>query len=115
MTRQLFDDPAFPWLQGGQLALVTHHEGVPLDLEYSLVDAAFDPSRGEEVFGATKDTLLALMRPGPDGDFAHFAVRNEVAALLWDRLSESCAEMSIPLRVVDGPEFSQIRWIVQED
>ncbi|WP_224371375.1 hypothetical protein [Hyalangium versicolor] len=115
LVRKLFRDPTFSWLQGGQFALVSHLEEAPLELDYPLVDAAFNSNRVEEIFGAIKDPLLVWMRPGPDGDFAHFVVRREAAPRVWERLTKSCAEMSIPLKILDGPAFGQVRWITQED
>ncbi|EPX63783.1 hypothetical protein D187_006192 [Cystobacter fuscus DSM 2262] len=110
----LFDESAFPWCQGGQLALVSPPGGPPPALEHPLVEAAFEPRRTEKVLGGAENQPFALMRAGPDGDFAHIVVREEQAATLWSRLSESCAEAAVPLRVVDGPTFSRTRWVTAD-
>lgn len=115
-VRRLFDDPAFPWDQGGQIALLSPLTAPPPDLEYSLVEAVFEPGRAAEILDGREGRPIALMRPGPDGDFAHFITcEAAIRDMLWCQLSEVSAQQSIPFRRVDGATFSRIRWSLIHD
>lgn len=85
---RLFDVDAFPWDQGGQVALLTAPGTAPA-LDYAdLFELWSEPSPALDRL-ARKMRAAGFLFPGPDGDFAEIVVFEEA---LWDRLKQALAE-----------------------
>lgn len=115
MTVRLFQDAAFPWELGGQAVLLSSRDAPPPPLTYDLVTSAFSPKRFIALFSSVP-SLLALMLPGPDGDFARFIAPSTNAWVpVFRGIMEACAEAAAPLCTVDAATFDDIRWFNAED
>ena len=67
---RLFDDPAFPWWQQGQLVLLSRSDAPPPDIDEDTLLALFGEDWTKHAASLAPLGIEGVLRPGVDGDVA---------------------------------------------
>lgn len=103
----LFDDPAFPWWQQGQLVLLSEKGAKPPTTDRDAVLAVFDTEWSRAADALIHCGYLAVLRPGVDGDVMGIRLADDAfEARLFEALAKASAEAGLEWRVATESELA---------
>jgi hypothetical protein len=105
----LFDDPAFPWWQQGQLVLLSEKGIAPPTTDRDAVVAVFGADWSNAADELIDHGFLAVIRPGVDGDVMGIRLAEDVfEARLLEALASAATAAEFEWRVATEAELADL-------
>jgi hypothetical protein len=103
---QLFNDAGFPWWLQGQVALLTRPEAPPPGVEARTIVELFEPNWTTHTASLAAAEVVAVLRPGVDGDVAGLlSLTERFEETAFDALEREALSAGFAWRLVSESHF----------